>query len=107
VRTRRGRARRPDGEKRARTGLGDRRAMARRVARIVDAHDAVAPAEQAYARRGAAANALQCGEPRFGIPELLVRRRRVDHAARVHPGLRIPATERLQETVAGMGVAID
>ena len=81
--------------------------MARRVARIVDAHDGVAAAEQAHTGRRPGFEPLECGEPCFGIPELLVGARRVDDAAGVGPRLRIAGTHRFEQAVAGVRMAID
>ena len=107
VGARRGRPGRTHGKERACSGLRNRGAVARRVRRIVDAHDAVAAPQQAHAGRRAAANPLERGKARFGVPELLVGPDGVDDPAGVHPRVGVAATERLQEAMAGVRVAID
>jgi hypothetical protein len=74
---------------------------------VVGAHDGIAAAEQRNACRNPETQSLQRGKLGFRMPELRGRADGIGTLACAVPEIATPAAERLDQSVAGMGMAVD
>ena len=96
-----------DGDDGADADLGDTVAVMLPSLRVVDPHDVVAPAEIGDAGGRPGLQPLQRRELRLGVPEIRRRSDRVDPPDGLVPDIAVAATQRLDQAMAGMGMAVD